>query len=495
MTLSLPRTALPLIIGITSGYALSGVVAPVVWSAALVVAVALSFLLRGNGAAQCLFIYIAAFFLGSFLVTIRLKETALCLPDGYVDYEAVVVNEPTEHEKTVGCDIIITSSQRQIKAKAYIRKDEHAYRLHAGSGIRACSRLQTSRNDADSYSLYLLSHGIAARTFVESRHWQEAAVDGKKLSLLQRARLSALRLRHHLLEQYAAWGLEEQSLAVVSALTLGDKSLLADSTRADYSRAGASHILALSGMHLTIIYGIILVVVGKRRRNLTVAVVTTLSLWAFAFITGMSPSITRAALMLTIFTFCDMLNRGRLSLNALALAAMVMLTISPLSLYDVGFQLSFMAMLSITLLLGPAMSVVPDALMRYRLPGYIVSAVILSVTAQIGTFPLVAYYFGNNPVYALLSNLLVVICATVILYGAVLFFIVSPLPVLRCIVADGLRFAADTMNAGVEKIASLPGADALSFSPDRMQVVLIYLTMFAVYLLCRFMRHTLAVRA
>lgn len=495
MTLPLPRVALPLIIGIASGYALNSVVAPVVWAVALIVTVVIFLLLRGNDSVQCAFLYLAAFFLGSSLVAIQLKETALRLPDGFLEYEAVVVSEPTEHEKTMGCDIIITSLPRQIKAKVYIRKDERARRLHVGSGIRAYSRLQASSGDTDSYSLYLLSHGFSARSFIESRHWQEASVDAGCLSLLQRARLSALRIRHHLLEQYAAWGLREQSLAVVSALTLGDKSLLADSTRADYSRAGASHILALSGMHLTIIYGIMLIIAGKRRRNLAVAIATTLSLWGFAFITGMSPSITRAVLMLTIFTFCDLLNRGKISLNALALAAIAMLIVNPLSLYDVSFQLSFMAMLSITLLVTPAMSVMPKILMRYRLPGRVISATILCLAAQIGTFPLVAFYFGNNPIYSLLSNLLVVFFATVILYGAVLFFIISPLPVLRHWEAEGLRIAADAMNAGVERIASLPGADVFSFSPGRMQVALIYLLIFAVYSLCRVMRRALSVKA
>lgn len=490
--------AVMLVTGIITGYTLGETVGVGAWMTAAAVTVIAAISLWRYYLPQSIMIYIACFLTAGFLVAEERAKVDIPVPDTPYVYEAVVASVPVEHARTYSCDIILTSEERPIKVRAYIYKDDRSARLNTGSGIKAVSLLKASGAYHDEptykgagydgghfdYEHYLISHGISATTFIGSQ-WQRAQADIMRLSVIERARLNALRLRNRLLRQYAEQGLQGQTLALVSALTLGDRSLLSSETREDYMLSGASHILALSGLHLTIIFAILTLLMGRYRRHVAAVLFTSVCVWLFVFIAGTSPSLTRAALMVTIYNFCSLLNRDRLSFNTLAFAAIALLIVNPLSLYDVGFQLSFTAMLSIGLFFRPFLSVIPPALLRFRVSGYLISVTLLSVSAQIGTMPLAAYYFGRTPVYSIVTNIVAVLGATVILFGAVVFFITSPLQTIRTYVADALSFVAETMNTAIGRIASWPAADILSFRPSLVQTILIYIAIAAAYMLGR----------
>lgn len=489
--------AIIVILGIITGYELSGIVAASVWGIAAMVGLVAAIALWKFRLPQSIMIYIACFLTAGFLVTKELDRIDINAPAGAIAYEAIVAGSTAEHAKTYSCDIILTSEERPVKVRAYLRKDGRSAGLRTGDGIKAVSLLESSRphdrpmttgrttgtDGHSSYSLYLISHGFSATTFIEGGDWQRVDADVSQLSILQRARINALRLRAHLLSQYRAWGMHGQALAVISSLTLGDRSMLAADTKDDYALSGASHILALSGLHLTIIYAILTLFMGRYRQHVLAILFTTVSIWLFVFLVGMPASLVRAAVMLTLYSFCGLLHRDRLSFNTLAFAALAMLIAGPLSLYDISFQLSFMAMLSIGLFFRPFMSVVPTTLLRFRIPKYIISTTILSLSAQVCAIPLVAYYFGRTSAYTLVTNAVVSLGATVILFGAALFFLLSPLPVLRTFVADTLSRTAETMNAIVARIASWPAADSLCFQPSLVQLLLIYIAIAAAYYL------------
>lgn len=500
------RVAVMVVCGIVCGLAMSGDMHVTAWGVATAAAILSAVAFHGHSLAQSVIIHAAAFAAGGFLAACELNRITVLEGDRTAEYEAVVVSSPVEYGKTIGCDIIITTTPRPVKARAYFYKDERARLLDVGSGVRATSTLHPSyirdgkekekagggKGGNFNFPLYLISHGFSATTFVSSWNWQGTAIDIRRLSLMQRTRLRALTLRRHLLDQYSSWGFQGQTLAVLSALTLGDKSMLSRQTRDEYSTAGVSHILALSGMHLTIIYAILATLAGRYRRKLAAELFITCSIWAFVFITGMSTSVTRAALMITVYAFCDMLNSGRTPLNTLSFAALAILVASPLSLYDVGFQLSFMAMLTIGLFFPMLRSATPRLITRFKLTDFMVSAILLSISAQIGTFPLVAYYFGETPLYSLVANIIVAFGATTILYGAAFFFLCTPLPFIRTYIADGLAYTAECMNAAIAHIASLPAANILNFEPSAAQTALIYVIVFAAWRLTTLLRDLFA---
>ena len=137
--------------------------------------------------------------------------------------------------------------------------------------------------------------------------------------------------------------------AVVAAMALGDKSALTQDLRDVYSVTGASHVLALIGLHLGIIYTLLSLFVFRRRWQVLSQVIVILSVWAFVFLVGMSTSVMRSAVMLSVYALLSLGHRDRMSVNTLAFTAIVMLMISPMSLFDVGFQMSYMAVFSILL--------------------------------------------------------------------------------------------------------------------------------------------------
>ena len=119
--------------------------------------------------------------------------------------------------------------------------------------------------------------------------------------LVQKTGERMLGYREHLLQQYRQWGIDEDSYAIITAMTLGDKSALTPTIRETFNITGAGHILALSGLHLGIIYMVLSLLIRTYRWRMVSQILTLLAIWAFAFLVGMTPSVVRAATMLTVY--------------------------------------------------------------------------------------------------------------------------------------------------------------------------------------------------
>lgn len=282
--------------------------------------------------------------------------------------------------------------------------------------------------------------------------------------------------------------MDRQTLAVVSAVTLGDKSALSEDTKNAYSVAGASHVLALSGLHLSMICSFLYLFAFRFRRTMLFSGLLVVCVWGFVFIVGMSPSVMRAATMLTVCMFCERLNRSSSSLNILASAALVLLIMSPLSLYDVGFQLSFMAMLSIFMFYRPFYSVFPRWAKAFCLTRWLVGITVVSVSAQLGVAPLIAYYFGQLPCYFFLTNIIVIPLVMLVVGGSLLFFLLSFSSLLQGFVAHCMSVVVGVMDSAVTCISSLPGAAITQITPSAFQVLMTYVLILAMYILCGYLR-------
>ncbi len=476
------RLALFLIAGIVLGELLYGVLSFKAWFAATVVSLLLTLLAWKHCILQSVMIFITCMLFGGSLVSVELDKAYMPVPDKDMTYSAVVTSQPVVSGKVIRCDLMIADVNHPVKVKASIYRDERADKLRVGDGIKAVSLLEKPSGYADSdfdYGRYLLYHGYVATTFIYIDEWSKAVVDLTRLSLIQRTRIAALVFRDRLLRRYTDMGFSGQSYAVLAAMTLGDKSSLSDRLKEDYSVSGASHILALSGLHLGIIYAILSLIFLRRRWQIASQVLILLAIWTYVFIVGMSASVVRSAVMITVYSFVSLLNRNKMSLNTLAVAAVVILIVNPLYLYDVGFQMSFAAVFFIILFYRPVLNLMPGCVMGIPVIRQIWQMMSVSLAAQIGVAPLIAFYFGRFSCYFLLTNIIVVPAATIILYGAVLMAALSFVPYLQTLLSALLLKVVVLLNSGVSFVAELPGASIDGIAIGLLQLVLIYVAIFS----------------
>ena len=307
------------------------------------------------------------------------------------------------------------------------------------------------------YGLYLRRQGNVGTCWALRRNWQlighEDDMDLKGL---------AKRCQYFLYQQYRKMGIEGQELGIISALTLGYREDLDKDVQRAFSASGAMHVLAVSGLHTGIVWGIVMWILtlgvlykplweDKFRRWL-LNISTIVLIWAYAFLTGLSPSVMRSALMLTFWALSSLLEQQTSRWNPLLAAAVVILIVNPLALWSVSFQLSFAAVAGI-MLFGSSMQ--QAVVSKGRVWQSVSGLLIVSLAAQLGTMPLTLHYFGQTSNYFALTNLIVVPMA-----GILLSLGFSTLAMSWCAVGEWLGWATKwctwLLNQAVQWIESLP---------------------------------------
>lgn len=307
------------------------------------------------------------------------------------------------------------------------------------------------------YGLYLRRQGIVGTCWALRRNWQLIGhEDDMGLKGL------AKRSQYFLYQQYRKMGIEGQELGIISALTLGYREDLDKDVQRAFSASGAMHVLAVSGLHTGIVWGIVMWILtlgvlykplweDKFRRWL-LNISTIVLIWAYAFLTGLSPSVMRSALMLTFWALSSLLEQQTSRWNPLLAAAVVILIVNPLALWSVSFQLSFAAVAGI-MLFGSSMQ--QAVVSKGRLWQSVSGLLIVSLAAQLGTMPLTLHYFGQTSNYFALTNLIVVPMA-----GILLSLGFSTLAMSWCAVGEWLGWATKwctwLLNQAVQWIESLP---------------------------------------
>ena len=398
-------------------------------------------------------------------------------PDHRVQIEAVVISEPVIKEKVVVVDLLTTQGHRKLKCR--LVRDGRSEKVRLGDGLQIRSiinKVHAWQRGHFDYQRYMACHGFSGELLAKQDEWQQKQLSLADLSLLERTKLRFLLWRHQLLDYYRQWGVTSEAYGVVVAMTLGEKSSLDATLKETYSLVGASHILALSGVHLMIIYTVISLFVGWRRFRTASQVLIVLSMWAFAFLVGLSPSVVRAAFMISIYALLSLGHRERMSVNTLAFTAFVMLLVNPLSLYDMGFQLSFMAVLAIQLFCPMLERLIPLHIqMEHRWLKALWGLTSVSLAAQIGTAPLIAYYFERFATYFLLSNFVVIPLATLLLYLALLSICTFWWGGLQTLLVAALSSVVVLMNRLLEGISQLPLCSIEGIHLSTLQLGCLYL--------------------
>ncbi len=293
-------------------------------------------------------------------------------------------------------------------------------------------------------------------------------------------------LQERLYGRLGAAGLSGDELATVGALTLGYKEELDKELKRHFQASGAAHVLAVSGLHTGLIYGLFvwLLTLGGRYRPMhentvarrAISLVIIGVMWGYAWLTGMTPSVVRAVLMVTLVEIGKMIYRKSLTINTIAAAAVLILIVRPTDLWSVSFQLSFAATTAIVLMVNRL-----PAMLTGRIAAYFLGIIVVSVAAQLGTLPITMFYFKQVSTYFLLANLLVLPIAT--------FLVPSGLATIALggstagVFIGKITWAlAWLMNHSVEWIESLPGS-TISAHINGWMVGIYYILLCILYLL------------
>ena len=261
-------------------------------------------------------------------------------------------------------------------------------------------------------------------------------------------------------------GVSPQTLALAQALTLGKRDDLPSGMRRAYNRVGASHLLALSGLHLGIIYGILYFIFIRWIRHSKLRWMALppilLCLWGYVVVAGMPVSLLRAALMLSLLTMLSLMQYATDPLHPLSLSAIIILLISPTELWSISFQLSFVSVFFLVALWTPLREMLP------RL-NWAVQLVAVSCVASLGTLPLVAYYFHQVALLGPLLSLVLIPLTTLIIYLS-LAAMICPVAPIGWLLDKAVMLQQHVIDAA----GSLPFATLERVHPPLLQVVLIY---------------------
>ncbi|MBI0399095.1 ComEC/Rec2 family competence protein [Cyclobacterium marinum] len=326
------------------------------------------------------------------------------------------------------------------------------------------------------YSEYMARKGIYFRHFI-----------GQQFKLVSRPEKGSwssviLAYRQYLEERINTYIRDPNAKQIALALLLGQKQDLEKGLREAYATAGAMHILAVSGLHVGIVYGFFFLLFKpskmkglKRAAYLSVIVGV---IWFYAILTGLSPSVLRSATMFTFICMAQMNSRNPSIFNPLALSALLLLVYDPFLIYTVGFQLSYIALLGI-LLFQPIISKIWHPKSKWL--RYLWDITSVGLAAQLATFPLAVHYFHVFPTYFILTNLLAIPAAFVIMSIGVPFLLFGAIPGMAQALGWLLGYTIQFLNLGIFGLQKLPFARMDGLYMDWPEMILFWALLFCLY--------------
>jgi competence protein ComEC len=337
---------------------------------------------------------------------------------------------------------------------AYVEQDVASGQLEIGDCLLipvAFKAIDEPSNPGEfDYKKFLMYRDIYHQQYLPSSSWHK---EGYEASL----RRTAEQWRQVLLARLEQIDMQADELSVAAALVLGKKDSLDPALRQSYASAGAMHVLAVSGLHVGIIYFILSSLLKWverfHRGKLIKALLLITALWVYALVTGLSPSVVRAATMFSAVTLAGGIGRKSNIYNTVGASAFVLLLFDPFYIMEVGFQLSYLAVLGIIYLHSKLYNLLYT---ENWLLDKVWEISCVSIAAQLVTFPLGLLYFHQFPTYFLISNLVVIPAAFLILYLGLGYLVFGWIPFLGDLIGLLLKYSIRGLNKGVLWVESLP---------------------------------------
>jgi competence protein ComEC len=279
-------------------------------------------------------------------------------------------------------------------------------------------------------------------------------------------------------------GLKGQEFAVASALILGQNDMLDNETLQAYSGSGVTHILSVSGLHVGVIFIVINFLLGfmkKEGRQLFIKTfLILLTIWAYALLTGMSPPVMRSAAMFTFISLGNASKRNVHIINSLSVSAFMLLLINPLMISNIGFQLSYLAIVGIVFINKPIADLWNP---KTKIANEIWGLIAVSLAAQIATAPLTMLYFHQFPAYFIPANLVAIPLSFLAIYAGLSVLVTSAIPVISNFLGLITNFLLFILNYSVSFIEHLPHSVLKITSIFTPEMILLYLILVSIILL------------
>ncbi len=346
----------------------------------------------------------------------------------------------------------------QGDAIIYFQKDPGVWLLDHGSEIIFSGPLQEIKNAGNpggfDYKRYCLFQGMTHQAFLKKGEFillgtKKQSLFGKILFPIRKKVLSILRTNIP----------GEKELGLAEALLIGYKDDLDKNLVQSYSNTGVVHIIAISGLHLGLIYWLFVQVLKPLRRKKISKwlnpVIIISGLWLFSLLAGGQPSVLRSALMFSCIVVAGSLSRKTSIYNTLAFSAFVLLCINPYWLWDVGFQLSYVAVLSIVIFMKPIYNLF---FVKNKILDFIWKLNAVSIAAQLLTTPFSIYHFHQFPNFFLLTNFVAVPLSSIIVLGEIFLCAISFIPFLALLAGKIISWLIWVMNSYIQRIEWLPGS-------------------------------------
>ena len=366
--------------------------------------------------------------------------------------------EKTRSYKAIASARFILDNGKPVAAEGkiilYFKKDSVPPSLSQGSQIIINKPLQLIKNSGNpggfDYKRYSLFHGVTHQVFLSAEDY--ILLDNKNITWLNRF---IYRSRENILAILRSAISSEKELGLAEALLIGYKDDLDRNLVQSYTNTGVVHIIAISGLHLGLIYWLLVQCCRplKKRLRWLRPVLIILGLWLFALLAGAQPSVLRSALMFTCIILGENLTRKTSIYNTLALSAFLLLCYNPYWLWDLGFQLSYAAVLSIVIFMQPVYN---WFYISNRFLDMVWKLNAVTIAAQILTLPLSIYYFHQFPNYFLLTNLVAVPLSSLILLCEILLCLLAVFPGIALQTGKFISWLIRLMNTWVEKLEGMP---------------------------------------
>ncbi|MEO7982511.1 MAG: ComEC/Rec2 family competence protein [Bacteroidota bacterium] len=405
------------------------------------------------------------FFLGAILVWGKdIRNKPGWLGNFYQEQDAVIatLDEPLV-EKTKSLKAIARVSYLVQKGRSmpvegkvilYFKKDS-SLQLEYGSQIIFRKNLQEIKNSGNpggfNYKRYSLFQGITHQVYLQTGEYE--VLNGKKENRIRKFIYGSREFVLNILRKNIR---SEKELGLAEALLIGYKDDLEKSLVQSYTNTGVVHIIAISGLHLGLIYWLLALLLKPLKKKKTTRwlspVLIISGLWLFSLLAGAQPSILRAALMFTCIVLGESLSKKTSVYNTMAVSAFIILCINPYWLWDVGFQLSYAAVLSIIIFMRPVYN---WFYIKNKLLDIAWKMTAVTLAAQVLTVPLSIYHFHQFPNLFILTNFLAVPLSSVILLGEILLCVISFIPAVALGLGQLLSWLIRIMNSYIERIETI----------------------------------------
>lgn len=398
------------------------------------------------------------------------------------------LDEPAPKARAYRTEVEVVWGPKETGRKMiiYFSKGDKATRLHPGHHVLAKLKPDAMRNSGNpgtfDYAAWCQRKGITHSAFLAEAQWEVVQWPGYPLINLHDANRKTRAILCSHLPDSATHGLAE-------ALLVGFRGHVQQDLWDDYSRTGIAHIIAISGMHLAMVYRSIRWLLARiprwRTRTRPAIAGALLFMWGFALLTGLPASVCRAAFMFTLIAWGEWQKKKMSVFNNLAASAFLLLCWQPMWLADAGFQLSYLAVLSLVVFYPP---IYRSLFVPYKIPDLIWQLLAGTMAAQILTLPICLLYFRQFPLLFLLSNLVAVPLSTLILYLEIATVCFHPLPMLADATGGLCSLLITWLNVAVKTIGQSRLAVLNDIVPDTIQTILLGLII--VTMACTIMRRS-----